>query len=106
MGIGQACLEEQIFNDQGKLVNSNFRDYKIPTSLDMPNNDDIGLGFTGVPHKDGPYGAKGVGEVALAPVMPAVANAINNAVGIQLNDIPLTRERILNAIKAKKGLNM
>lgn len=102
MGIGQACLEEMLFNDQGVCINPNFRDYKFPTMLDTPFNDETGIGFTGRPHKLGPYGAKGMGEVALVPVMPAVANAISNALGIQLNEIPLTKEKIYWAIQEKK----
>ena len=103
MGIGQTCFEEMLFNDQGNTINPNFRDYKIPTMLDVPLNKDVAMGHTGFPHKDGPYGAKGAGEVVLAPVLPAVANAINNSMGIQLNDIPLNREVLLAAIKEKEA---
>ena len=58
------------------------------------------------PNEEGPYGAKGIGEVALVPVMPAIANAINAAVGIELNEIPMTKERILNGIKAKQAVRV
>ena len=105
MGIGQACFEETIFNEEGKLINPSFRDYKIPTMMDSPSNAAITVGLVGHEYKDGPYGAKGIGEVALAPVPPAVANAINDALGIQINDIPMTRERVFWAIQNKrKGL--
>lgn len=67
MGIGQTCFEEMLFNDQGNTINPNFRDYKIPTMLDVPLNKDVAMGHTGFPHKDGPYGAKGAGEVVLPP---------------------------------------
>jgi CO/xanthine dehydrogenase Mo-binding subunit len=99
MGIGQALYEEMLFNDDGKNINPNFRDYRIPTMLDVPFNDQIDGGFAGSPHRDGPYGAKGIGEVALVPVMPAISNAIHEALGIKIKEIPLTRERILAAVK-------
>jgi carbon-monoxide dehydrogenase large subunit len=102
MGIGQVCFESELFNESGRVINANFRDYKIPTMLDVPFNSYIALGNTGIPHKDGPYGAKGAGEVVLAPVLPAVANAINNALGIKFNDIPISREALLSAIKEKE----
>lgn len=101
MGIGQALYEEMLFNDQGKLINPNFRDYRIPTMMDAPYNDCIVGGFAGKPHKDGPYGAKGIGEVALVPVMPAISNAIRDALGIEITQIPLTRERVLEALAQK-----
>lgn len=104
MGLGQAVFEEQLYNDQGQMINGNFRDYKIPTSLDCPFNDQLVGGFApGLPHRSGPYGAKGIGEVSLVPVMPAIANAMRQALGIDITEIPMTREKILNAIKAKKA---
>lgn len=99
MGIGQACYEEMLFNEGGKIINANFRDYKFPTMLDVPYNDAFDIGFVGKPHKAGPYGAKGMGEAAMVPVMPAVANAINDALGIKLNELPLTKERLYRALK-------
>lgn len=100
MGLGQAIFEEVLINDKGKVINGNFRDYKIPTFMDGPARNNIHVGFVGKPFETGPHGAKGIGEVAMIPVMPAVANAINDAVGIELCELPLTRERVLNAIKA------
>ena len=70
--------------------------------MDSPENSTITVGLVGHPFKDGPFGAKGIGEVALAPVPPAVANAINDALGIQINDIPMTRERVFWAIQKKR----
>lgn len=103
MGIGQTCFEASLFNERGQIINANFRDYKIPTMLDVPFNDFVAVGNTGWAHKDGPYGAKGAGEVVLAPVMPAVANAINNALGIQINDVPINREVLLKKIREKQS---
>jgi len=101
MGIGQALFEEMLFNDDGKLINPNFRDYKTPTFLDAPFNDAIVGGFAGTPHRDGPYGAKGIGEVALVPVMPAISNAIRDALGIEISSIPMTREKVLESLREK-----
>lgn len=100
MGLGQACYEEILLNDKGKVINGSYRDYRIPTFMDGPRNADLKIDFyEGKPHPYGPSGAKGVGEVAMIPVIAGVANAISNAVGAQLYDLPLTRERVLKAIK-------
>lgn len=102
MGLGQAVFEETIFNEQGRIINGSYRDYKIPTMLDVPYTDQMSGGFVGRPNEEGPYGAKGIGEVSLVPVMPAIANAVYDALGIELNEIPMTKERILWAIKKSK----
>lgn len=99
MGIGQAIFEEILFNSQGKIINGNYRDYKIPTMLDVPNCDDILGGFVGHPNPEGPYGAKGIGEVALVPAMPAIANAIQASLGVELCELPMSMERVTWAIK-------
>lgn len=103
MGYGQAVFEEEQFNAEGRVINPSFRDYRIPTFLDGPRNKDLRFEFADTQQSDGPFGAKGLGEVGMVPVMPAVANAINNAVGVDLNDLPLTRERVLNAIRTRKA---
>ena len=102
MGLGQAIFEETIFNEKGRIINASYRDYKIPTMLDVPYNDQMHGGFVGKPNEEGPYGAKGIGEVSLVPVMPAIANAVYDALGIELNEIPMTKEKILWAIQEKK----
>lgn len=99
MGLGQAVYEEMIMNDQGKVINANFRDYKIPTFMDGPRNNALHVSFTHVPHEEGPYGAKGIGEVAMIPVMPGVVNAIKDAIGAELDELPASRERVLAAIR-------
>ena len=106
MGLGQAVFEEVLLNEQGKVINGNYRDYKIPTFMDGPRNAQMKVGFVGKPFESGPHGAKGVGEVAMIPVMAAVANAINDAVGVELCELPLTRERVLNAIRSKEQRKM
>ena len=69
--------------------------------LDIPFNAGIESGFVGEPHKRGPYGAKGIGEVAMVPIMPAIANAINNAMDVKVNDLPMTKERVWRALHSK-----
>lgn len=98
-GIGYALSEEMLF-DHGKLLNPNFRDYKILTCLDIVPIEPI-IVETNDP--EGPFGAKGVGEPGLVPVAPAIANALYDAVGIRLNRLPMTPDRILEAIWAKEG---
>ena len=94
-GMGFTFLEEVISN-QGKVLNGNFLDYKLPTSNDLCPFKVI-LVETNEP--SGPYGAKGVGEAPLVPVAPAIANAIYDAVGVRLKDLPFKMERIYNALK-------
>jgi len=96
-GIGYALYEE-VRSQEGKIMNPNFRDYKIPTihEMDFP----IDLEFIETDDSFGPFGAKGVGEPGLVPTAPAIANAIYNAVGIRIRDIPITPEKILNALKS------
>lgn len=102
MGFGQAVFEEVLVNDQGRVINGNFRDYKIPTFMDGPTNNQVKIDFVGDPYSIGPCGAKGIGEVAMIPVMPAIANAIGDALGVDIREIPITRQRILDAIAEKK----
>ncbi len=100
-GVGLALLEEMII-ENGKPVNCNFRDYRIPTSMDAPAVTSM---FVEAAHKDGPYGAKGVGEPALAPTAPAIGNAVYDAIGVRIKDLPITPEKILKALKEKGGKN-
>lgn len=96
MGLGQA-LSEHLVLEGGQIVNGSFSDYRIPAFRDLPAALDVIL--VEVPHREGPFGAKGVGEVAVAPVLPAVGNAVRAATGVQLRDLPLTPENILRALK-------
>jgi xanthine dehydrogenase molybdenum-binding subunit len=77
-----------------------LREYGIPTALDMPPIE-IRLVETNDP--EGPFGAKGVGELGITPVAAAVANAVYNAVGVRVNSLPITPEKVLRAIKEKAG---
>jgi CO/xanthine dehydrogenase Mo-binding subunit len=96
MGIGAALHEELVVDDQGKVRNSSFLDYHLVTSLDMPEMKTI---IVECPEPDGPYGAKGLGEPGLAPTPAAIGNAVANALGIRIYDLPLTPERVYWAIQ-------
>jgi xanthine dehydrogenase molybdenum-binding subunit len=100
-GIGYALYEE-LRSDKGKIQNPNFRDYKIPRTheMDFP----IDLEFIETNDSFGPFGAKGVAEPGLVPTAPAIANAIYNAVGVRIRDLPITPEKVLNALKSQKKL--
>lgn len=97
MGIGYAIMEEVELNN-GNIKNKNFSDYIIPTSKDMPNFKAI---FVEEDEKTGPYGAKGLGEPAMIPTAPAIINAIYDAVGVRIYDLPATCDKVLLAIKNK-----
>jgi 4-hydroxybenzoyl-CoA reductase alpha subunit len=94
-GIGYALTEEVAYGS-GKVLNANFVDYKIITAPEMPRPKIILLESA---DPNGPFGAKGVAEAALVPTAPAISNAIYDAVGIQIKDLPITPEKILNALK-------
>ena len=94
MGQGYALSEELIYQE-GKLVSPSFSEYLIPTSMDMPEIKAIILeSRSGL----GPFGAKGVGEPSLTPVAPAIANAVANAIGTRVFDLPITPEKVVNAL--------
>ena len=96
MQVGFTLFEEKIFSD-GQVVNASLADYKIPGLLDLPV--DLSAAFVEVPHRHGPYGAKGVGETGVFSPSPAIANALYDAVGVIVSDLPLTPERVLRAIR-------
>ncbi len=100
MGIGQALSEEMKYYN-GLLVNNNFLDYKIPTTLDTP---DIHTNIIETIDPEGPFGAKECGEGALHPVIPAIANAIYDAVGIRITSLPIKSEDVLELLKQKKTM--
>lgn len=100
MGIGIATFEEILF-DRGRVINPSFRDYKTPTAMDIPDIEPIIV--EGAFDENGPYGAKGLGEPALAATSPAIANAVFDAIGVRIIDLPLTPEKVLRAIRAKNN---
>ena len=92
-GIGQAMFEE-IAYDNGQLINPNLVDYVLAV---------IDPICVEVPDRNGPFGAKGIGESALIPVAPAIANAIYDAVGVRIKDLPIKAEKIYLALEDQKG---
>ncbi len=100
MAVGMALMEEMQFAD-GRLLNGDFRDYKIPAAPDMPYIDCFKVFWVESPHKEGPFSAKGLAEVAIVPVPAALANAIYNAIGVRVKELPITAEKIQRALKEK-----
>lgn len=100
-GVGYALTEEIELN-QGKIKNPSFTGYIIPTTMDMPEVVPIIIEDL---EPTGPYGAKGVGEPAMLPTAPAIINAIYNAVGIRITQLPATPERVLALLQEKNKTN-
>jgi CO/xanthine dehydrogenase Mo-binding subunit len=99
-GLGTVLYEDMRFDEKGRLLNPNFTDYKIPTSLDVP--DEIVPIIVEVPQPDGPFGARGIGEHTMIPIAPIVANAVEDALGIRIKSMPVTAEKIALAIMERK----
>jgi CO/xanthine dehydrogenase Mo-binding subunit len=100
LGLGFAAYEECLFDENGKMLNPSFRDYRFPTALDMPKIETI---ICGEPDAEGPFGAREAGEGSTAPVAPAIVNAINRATGLKFRELPVTPEKIWRAIREKKA---
>ena len=101
MAIGDSLFEEMQI-DRGLVLNPNFTDYGVPSVTQMPLIKNVKSVFAPIPHKDGPYGAKGLGEVAFIGLQPAIANAVYNAVGVRIKKLPIRPERLLKALRNKK----
>ena len=99
-GIGWALNEEYFFNDSGQMMNSSLLDYRMPTSLDLPMIDTVIVEVANPGH---PYGARGVGEVPIVPPMAAIANAIYDAIGVRLTELPMSPGKVLEASWKKEG---
>jgi xanthine dehydrogenase molybdenum-binding subunit len=99
MGVGYA-LTERLILEKGEVMNPNFRDYKMLTAKDVIPVEPV---IVETIDEAGPFGAKGIGEPGLVPSAPAIANAIYDAIGVRLKELPMTPERVLKAIKEKKG---
>ena len=101
-GIGMALNEEYIYNQKGRMENPGFLDYRMPVASDLPMIETI---IVEVPNPKHPYGVRGVGEVGIVPPIPAVANAIHDAVGIRLREAPMSPVKVLKALNQKNGAN-
>jgi 4-hydroxybenzoyl-CoA reductase subunit alpha len=107
MGLGEALMEEQEFRRLPKRLSHalvhkfpSMLEYKSPTSLDMP---EVVTELIEDPDPRGPFGAKEVGQGPLLPIMPAVANAVYDAVGVRIDEVPITPEKIMKALAEKKA---
>ena len=98
MGLGYALCENMVYRN-GELMNANYLDYKMLTAKDIPKMEAV---IVETDEKDGPFGAKGIGEPGLVPTAPAIANAIYDAVGVRIKDLPITPEKVLAALKEKE----
>jgi CO/xanthine dehydrogenase Mo-binding subunit len=94
-------LSEELRFEDGRLTNPGLAFYKVPIFPDLP--DEIEVEFVESPHPKGPFGAKGVGETGTLAVAAAVGNALFDAVGVRVRELPLTPERVLRALKAAAG---
>jgi CO/xanthine dehydrogenase Mo-binding subunit len=94
-------LFEQMISEEGQLVNGSLLDYQIASIKDMPES--LQSVVVEVPHETGPFGAKGAGETGALTVAPAIANAIEDACGVRIRDLPITPEKVLRALAEKKG---
>jgi CO/xanthine dehydrogenase Mo-binding subunit len=91
-------LSEELAVDEGKVTTVNFGDYKIPNVKDIPELRTVVLASESGP---GPYDARGIGENPVGPVAPAIANAVEDAVGVRIRDLPITAEKVYRALADK-----
>jgi len=98
-GLGYALTEEVMFDDGGKITTSNFGEFKIPNITDIPPLRTIVM--ENVPAGPGPYNSLAIGEVANTPTAAAVANAVADACGVRITDLPVTSEKVYRALKLK-----
>jgi CO/xanthine dehydrogenase Mo-binding subunit len=96
-GLGWTLMENMAY-ENGKVINADFVDYIVPSALDVPEIQPI---LVEPIEPNGPYGAKGIGEPALNPTMAAITNAIYNATGIRIKELPVSPEKILSELKAR-----
>jgi 4-hydroxybenzoyl-CoA reductase subunit alpha len=97
MGMGQAISEEAAYHD-GLMLTGNMLDYRVPTIQDSPPIE-VGIVESIDPH--GPFGAKEAGEGSLAAFLPALTNAIADAIGLRFNDLPVTPDRVFAALEKR-----
>lgn len=97
MGYGEAVMEQQVFR-KGRHKIPSLLDYKLPTTLDTPEIETI---LIEIPDLEGPFGAKEAGQGPLNPVIPAIANAVYDAIGVRIDEVPITPDKILKALKAE-----
>jgi carbon-monoxide dehydrogenase large subunit len=99
MGLSNTLFEE-FKMDKGRVLNDTLADYKLATMLDLPEIVPILVESV---HSEGPFGAKGIGEPAAAPTAPAIANAVFDAIGVRIKDLPITPDKVLEALREKRS---
>jgi xanthine dehydrogenase molybdenum-binding subunit len=99
-GIGWALNEEYFFDDKGRMLNSSYLDYRVPTMLDLPALETILVEHANPDH---PFGVRGVAEISVVPPMGAISNAIYNAVGVRMRSLPMAPHKIVKALSEKNG---
>ncbi len=99
-GIGWALNEEYIYDAQGRMENPGFLDYRVPVASDLPYIEAV---MVEVPNPRHPFGARGVGEVPIVPPMAAVGNAIRDAIGLRMTDLPMSPPKLRAALDAAGG---
>ena len=97
MGLGFCLSEEYLWDDKGRILNADFRDYTLATAPDSPQVD---VFLIETAHPQGPFGAKGVGEIANSSTAPAIANAIYNACGVRIRELPMRPAKVLKELQA------
>jgi carbon-monoxide dehydrogenase large subunit len=91
------ALLERLILQEGRPLNPSFTDYRIATAIDAPP--EMESIIVEVPQDDGPFGARGIGEHAMVPTAPAIANAVRQAVGVEIDSMPITAEKIWAALQ-------
>ena len=99
-GIGWALNEEYIYDEDGRMSNPGFLDYRVPVASDVPMIEPI---VVEVPNPNHPFGVKGVGEVSICPPMAAIANAVADAIGRRMQELPMSPPKILEALDHRNG---
>jgi 4-hydroxybenzoyl-CoA reductase subunit alpha len=99
MGMGESVWEQVFFNDKGKILNPDLGNYRIPTALDMPRIHSVVVESY---EPSAPWGVKEVGEGSTNPTMGCFSNAIFNAMGVRVNSLPLSYEKVWRALKEKR----
>ena len=96
MGLAHALFDELVVDEAGRLLNGSLLTYQVPSLKDTPRRATIVLVES--PHRDGPFGAKGVGETGILATAPAIGNAVRDALGVRLTRLPMTPERVVEAL--------
>jgi CO/xanthine dehydrogenase Mo-binding subunit len=96
-GIGWALNEEYVYDAQGRLLNTSYLDYRLPVAPDLPMIDTV---LIEAPNPGHPFGVRGVGETPIVPPAAALANAIYRAIGLRLTELPMSPQRVMEAIWA------